>query len=75
MIKKTIALIIVIIMVVSTTTFAAYAASPEEAGLIPVRAIFEEAGATVTWQPGDASIHINLQDISIILHTTNRLLM
>jgi len=45
------------------------AANPAEIGMLPARAIFEDAGATVEWQNADRTIRIELLGNTIILYT------
>ena len=70
--KKTktaiVALVLAIMMAIPTMAMANQAApTPEEAGLIPIRAFFEDLGADVEWQGEDRSIHIAIEGGNIIL--------
>ena len=63
--KSLTALILAFVMAFSTVAWAAET-TPEELGLIPVRALFEGAGGIVTWVYEDAIIHIAIDGGEII---------
>ena len=68
--KKFITTIALAAMLTLATFLAANAASPDEGVLIPLRATFEDAGATASWQSYDRTIHIYVaDDTTIVLHT------
>ena len=67
--KKAIAIFIVMVMAVSIGVLPVSAASPEESGLLPVRAIFEADGADVTWNDDERAINIEWAGNTIVLHT------
>jgi len=67
--KKAIAIIMAVTMLMSATILTVSATHPEEMGYIPVRTFFEEITGTVTWQQEERSIHIQLGEDKIILHT------
>jgi len=68
--KKTkfsiVALVLAIVMAMPTTMAFAQP-TPDDMGLMPVREFFENLGATVEWQGEDRSIHIALNDGTLIL--------
>ena len=72
-IKKITAVVLAIVMIISAGAFTVSAANPEETGLLPVRAIFEESGASVEWRAEDGTIHIELMGQAVILHTNQPL--
>ena len=62
------ALVLVLVTAIPSAAMAGEAApTPEEAGLIPIRAIFEDMGGIVSWQDEDRSIHIAIEGGNIIL--------
>ena len=65
--KKAIAILLV--MVMAASVFVASAANPMERGFLPVRVIFEDAGAEVTWNNEDRSIHVIIEGINLVLLT------
>jgi hypothetical protein len=70
--KKTkaaiVTLVLALIMAMPTLAMAnQVSANPQEAGLIPIRAFFEEMGAGVDWQDEDRSIHIAIDGGTVIL--------
>jgi len=67
-VKKTIALFMAVVIVFSGTLIAR-AQSPEELGLVPVRATLTDMGGIVTWQYQDATIHVSLADSSLVFRT------
>lgn len=66
-IKKVFAMFLATIMLASGAVAAA--ASPVDAGLLPLRAIFEAGGATVEWNEDDRTIHVEAPQVSIVFHT------
>ena len=68
-IKKAFAMIMAIVMITSASIFTVSAASPEELGRLPIRATFEEAKAIVDWCDDERTIHIELMDNIVVLHT------
>ena len=54
--RKAAALLMALVMAASFWALPVGAQNPEEAGLLPIRALFEEAGATVQWQSGEILI-------------------
>jgi len=71
-IKKAIAMFMAMVMLMSAAAFTVSAANPAE-GMLPVRAIFEDAGAVVGWRDADRTIHIELLGNVIVLYTNQPL--
>jgi len=67
-IKRATAMFMAVVMLMSAAAFTVSAASPAE-GMLPVRAIFEDAGAVIDWQEADRTIHIELLGSVIVLYT------
>jgi len=65
--KKVLSLFIIFTMFF-TTAFTVQA-SPVDDSWLPLRAVFEEGGATVAWQGEDATIHIDLDGFDFVFHT------
>ena len=62
------ALALALVMAMPTMVTANQAAeNPQEAGLMPIRAFFEDLGSIVDWQGEDRSIHIAMDGGNIIL--------
>ena len=68
-IKRVVAALLAV-MIMSGGLLVANAANPEEAGMLPVRAIFEDMGATVTWHDDDRTIHIEIDGGVAVIHTS-----
>ena len=67
--KKTKAVIAALILAITMAmpTVALAQPTPEEAGLIPIRAFFEDIGGIVEWQYSDESIHIAIDGGTVVL--------
>jgi len=60
-----VALLLALIMAVPTVIMAS--PTPQDAGLIPIRAFFEDLGGVAQWQGEDRSIHISIDGGTVVL--------
>ncbi|MCL2528023.1 MAG: S41 family peptidase [Defluviitaleaceae bacterium] len=60
-----VALALILVMAMPAAAFAQ--PTPQEMGLIPIRAFFEDIGGTTEWQSEDRSIHIAIDGGTVVL--------
>jgi len=58
--RKSAALMLVLVMLFTSTLTVSAAPTPEELGMIPLRAVFEATGAEVVWNDDNRSINVTL---------------